>query len=169
MSADKLNRIWLLVTIVLISIVISSSLVIWSRQSRGQSIAVLPPEPLVFSGEIYVDGAVTNPGIYPLKDSDSIADILQASGGTASTADITQIYLYIPPVVEGQQPQKVDINRADVWLLEALPDIGNTRAQAIIQYRQQNGLFHHIEEITQVPGIKSNTFEKIKNLITLTD
>jgi competence protein ComEA len=114
-----------------------------------------------------VDGAIVNPGNYPLKANDSIADILQASGGTTSEADLTQMHLYVPGTGESQQTQRVDINRADAWLLAALPDIGNTRAQAIIQYRQQNGPFHNITEITQVPGINHNIFEKIKNLITL--
>jgi competence protein ComEA len=168
-SNDKLNWLWLAATGILIMIIVVSSLVIWARQDRGQTLEIIPPEASTFSGEIYVEGAVANPGSYPLNENDNLASILQASGGATGEADLNQIHLYIPHAGEGQQSQRVDINRADAWLLGALPDIGNTRAQAIIEYRQQNGPFRNIAEITRVPGISLNTFEKIKNLITLAD
>lgn len=169
MSKDKSNRIWLAAIAILILIIIISSLIIWTRQDQGQFIQIIPPEKSFISGEIYVDGAVVNPGSYPLKEDDNLSALLQASGGTTGDADLTQIHLYVPYKGESQQPQRVDINRADLWLLEALPDIGHTRAQAIMEYRQQNGPFHSLEEIIRVPGINLNTFEKIKHLITLAD
>ena len=67
------------------------------------------------------------------------------------------------------EPQKVDINRAEAWLLEALPGIGEVRAQAIIDYRQQNGGFSHISEITRVEGIGQSLYEQIKDFITVGD
>jgi comEA protein len=67
------------------------------------------------------------------------------------------------------QPQKIDINRAEAWLLEALPGIGPSKAQAIIDYRQQNGEFKHITEITRVEGIGPAIYEQIKDLITVGD
>jgi comEA protein len=68
-----------------------------------------------------------------------------------------------------EQPQKIDINRAEAWLLEALPGIGPSKAQAIIDYRQQNGGFKHITEITRVEGIGPAIYEQIKDLITVGD
>jgi len=70
---------------------------------------------------------------------------------------------------QGEQPQKIDINRAEAWLLEALPGIGPSKAQAIIDYRQQNGGFGHIAEITEVEGIGLAIYEQIKDLITIAD
>jgi len=72
-------------------------------------------------------------------------------------------------VVAETEPQKIDINRAEAWLLEALPGIGPSKAQAIIDYRQQNGGFSHITEITEVPGIGMSIYEDIKDLITVGD
>jgi comEA protein len=72
-------------------------------------------------------------------------------------------------VYQGEQPQKIDINRAEAWLLEALPGIGPSKAQAIINYRQQNGGFKHITEITEVEGIGPSIYEQIKELITVAD
>ena len=66
-------------------------------------------------------------------------------------------------------PQKVDINRAEAWLLEALPGIGASKAQAIIAYREQNGGFSDIVEITEVPGIGPSIYEDIKDFITVGD
>jgi competence protein ComEA len=169
MTPDKLSKFWLLATFLLIAIIVISSLVIWSRRSDGQPIEISPPQPSGFSGNIYVEGAVSNPGIYPLQSGDSLESIIQSSGGTAKSADLNNLHLYIPQNGESQQPQKIDINRADIWLLEALPEIGNVKAQAIVQYRQINGPFHRIDEITKVPGINTALFEKIKNLITLSD
>lgn len=65
--------------------------------------------------------------------------------------------------------QKIDINRAEAWLLEALPGIGPAKAQAIIDYRQQNGGFSHIYEITNVPGISTTMYQNIEGMITVGD
>ena len=67
------------------------------------------------------------------------------------------------------QPQKINLNRAEAWLLEALPEIGESRAQAIIDYREQNGPFHNINELIKVEGIGTATYEKIKDRITVAD
>lgn len=86
------------------------------------------------------------------------------------------IEISLPPAPEPQDeinpaemPQKIDINRAEAWLLEALPGIGESKAQAIIAYRQQNGVFKHISEITNVEGIGPAIYEQIKDLITVGD
>jgi len=50
-----------------------------------------------------------------------------------------------------------------------LPGIGEVRAQAIIDYRRQNGPFHNISELTKVEGIGTATYEQIKQLITVAD
>lgn len=70
---------------------------------------------------------------------------------------------------EQQEPQKIDINRAEVWLLKALPGIGETLAQRIVDYRQQNGSFHNTNELLKVAGIGTTTYERIKHLITVAD
>lgn len=122
-------------------------------------------------GEIYVSGTINNPGFYPLLTGDSIQDIIQAAGGTTDNADLSRIELHIPRSggEEEQQPQKIDINRAEAWLLQTLPGIGEVRAQAIIDYRQQNKRFHSTDELTKVEGIGVTTYEQIKHLLTVAD
>lgn len=60
----------------------------------------------------------------------------------------------------------VNINKASVKELDALPGIGKTTAQRIVDYRNDYGSFGSIEDLLQVPGFKESTFEKIKDLIT---
>ena len=120
-------------------------------------------------GEIYIEGAVTNSGFYPFTSGDSIEALTQAAGGITTNADLSRLKLYIPEGGEEPGPQKIDINRAEVWLLEALPGIGEIRAQAIADYRHENGPFHHTNELVKVAGIGATTYEQIKHLITVAD
>lgn len=66
-----------------------------------------------------------------------------------------------------EQNGKVNINTAGVELLCTLPGIGEARAQAIIDYREANGAFQNVEGIMQVPGIKQNAYEKLRDKITV--
>ena len=47
-----------------------------------------------------------------------------------------------------------------------LPGIGETKATAIIEYREKNG-FQSIEDLKKVSGIGDSTFEKIKDYLTM--
>lgn len=163
------KKLWSLIVILLIAIIIIGSLVIWSRYRPSQPIEISLTPSRELQGKIYVGGAVNYPGFYPLKGGDSLEDIIRAAGGTHSDADLGRFKLYISKVGEEEPPQKVNLNRAEAWLLKALPGIGDTRAQAIIDYRQQKGRFDNITELLKVQGIGATTFERIKDLITVAD
>ena len=62
---------------------------------------------------------------------------------------------------------KININTADKEILMTLPGIGEAKADAIIQYREEYGAFTSIEEIQNIPGIKQAVFAKIKEIITV--
>ena len=165
----KLDKYWALLIILLLVIIAIGSMVTWSkyRQSQPIEISIAPRQEL--QGEIYIGGAVNNPGFYPFKANDSLEALIQDAGGTTGGADLRQFKLYVPKTGEGQQPQRVNLNRAEAWLLQALPGIGETKAQAIIDYRRKNGPFHDTNELMKVEGIGTATYEKIKNLITVAD
>lgn len=63
----------------------------------------------------------------------------------------------------------LNINTADATLLDTLPGIGPTKAQAIIDYRTANGPFARIENIQDVSGIGPSTYADIALLITVGD
>lgn len=62
---------------------------------------------------------------------------------------------------------KISINKATKEQLQSLTGIGETKAEAIIKYRTENGDFKKIEDIKNVSGIGESAFEKIKDQITL--
>ena len=163
------NKHWTLITILLIAIIAISGIVACSRYSPGQPIEITESPIQELSSEIYISGAVSNPGFYPLKADDTIEALIQAAGGTTGNTDLGWLELYLPGIGEKELPQKIDLNRAEAWLLEALPEIGETLAQAIVDYRQQNGPFSNINELTNVEGIGTATYEKIKHLVTVAD
>lgn len=169
MTTGKHINYWTLSIILLVVIIAVGSVVLWSRSGRSQPIEItIAPEPEL-TGEIYLGGGVNNPGFYPLTAGDSLTDIIQAAGGTTDSADLSQLQLHITNAGEAAPPAKVNLNTAEAWLLEALPGIGPTRAQAIIDYRQQNGRLNGITELLQVEGIGATTYEKIKHLVTVAD
>jgi competence protein ComEA len=62
---------------------------------------------------------------------------------------------------------QVNINTADKELLQTLPGIGPALAARIVAYREENGGFRFLYELTNVKGIGSSTFEALQELITL--
>jgi competence protein ComEA len=69
--------------------------------------------------------------------------------------------------VPGASSELININTATADELDALPGIGPTLAQRIVDYREAHGPFLAIEDIMKVSGIGSATFDNIKDLITV--
>ena len=134
---------------------------------------------------VYVCGAVQKPGVYELPAGSRVYEALEAAGGLTEEADEkslnqaellrdgSQITVYtkeeassLPaPAGETAGSGKVNLNTAGKELLTTLPGIGDAKADAILQYREENGGFSSIEEIMQIEGIKEKVFEKIRDLI----
>ncbi|MBO8164151.1 MAG: ComEA family DNA-binding protein [Brevibacillus sp.] len=60
---------------------------------------------------------------------------------------------------------RVNLNRATLQQLMTLPGIGETRAQAIIAYREQHGPFTSPEQLKKVTGIGDKTYQELKDKI----
>ena len=167
-----MGKSWTPLTILLIVIIVLSGIFAWSRyrltQAQEISIATSYPSEMC-PGKIYINGAVANPGFYPLKANDSIETLVQAAGGATVGTDSSLIKLKISQVGDQEAPQRINLNRAETWLLEALPGIGEERAKAIVDYRLEQGPFVSINELTKVTGIGAKTFEQVKPLICVAD
>lgn len=148
------------------------------------------PEP-VEQAVIYVDicGAVKYPGVYKLSGDARLFEAIERAGGLSEKACARSINqaeklcdgqkIYVPTVEEWERgdvqedfQEKVsrddgliNINTADEAKLCELPGVGESRAKAILQYREEHGDFKTIEEIQNVSGIKSGLFAKIRDLI----
>jgi competence protein ComEA len=61
----------------------------------------------------------------------------------------------------------VNVNTATAVDLETLPGVGEVIAQAIIEYRTQNGPFSSVDQLLDVSGIGDATLEDIRELVTV--
>lgn len=159
----------------LIAVILAGGAVFLYRQfsfPHSTEINISPPSPEI---SVYVEGEVVNPGVYVLEQDALIADAIEAAGGFTSNADCSSVNLSATPkdgaqihvYRAGEVPQKVNINTAEVWLLESLPGIGETLAQRIVDYRTVNGYFQIIDDLRRVDGIGASVFEKIKDKIAV--
>jgi competence protein ComEA len=177
MTTSGFSKYWTLLIILLVAAITVGGIAAWSRYSGSQPIEISASKPpgQEQPDQIYIGGAVNNPGFYPLKAGDSIAALIQAAGGTSTSADLSGLKLYISDAGkvaeagEEEEPQKINLNRAEVWLLEALPGIGETLAQRIVDYRCQNGPFPNTNELIKVEGIGTATYQQIKDRVTVAD
>lgn len=62
----------------------------------------------------------------------------------------------------------VNINTASQEELKDLPGIGEAKARAIVEYRNQNGQFKSKEELKSVKGIGDKIYAQIENEIEVT-
>jgi competence protein ComEA len=144
---------------------------------------------------VHLTGAVNAPGMLTLPKGACLVDAIEKAGGLIEGYDSNLLNLaeilqdgariHIPNLVEQEsdfnnpqrsqpllnieEPILVNINTADLDTLVLLPGIGPSKAQAIINYREQNGLFMRIEDIQKVKGIGPGIFDSIKDLITIDD
>jgi len=64
--------------------------------------------------------------------------------------------------------QVVNINTADaLTLAEGLTGIGASKAQAIVEYRDENGLFESVDDLVNVQGIGAKTLEQLREFVTV--
>lgn len=63
--------------------------------------------------------------------------------------------------------EPLELNSADAPALERLPDIGATKAAAILATRTRLGGFHSIDQLAEVPGIGPKTLARLRPLLSL--
>lgn len=143
-------------------------------------------EPVV----VYVTGAVLRPGVYEVGGNMRVSDAIEAAGGFKNNAAADYLNLAaqlsdgekitVPTKKEAKALYKdkdkdedsgeshlVNINTAAKEELMTLPGIGESKADAIIAYRQENGDYKNIEELMQISGIKEGVYSKISEYITV--
>ncbi len=167
---SRTDKFYLFTALFLVITVIAGGVMLSVQRSRNQpaEIVLSQTELPERSGDLYVSGAVANPGIYPWQKGDTIQALL-LSAGVEPDADLSHIRIHVPREGEEQSPQRIDINRAEPWLLEALPGIGTVLAQRIVDYRNAHGPFRRIEDLLKVSSIASATLENIRPYITVSD
>lgn len=147
--------------------------------------------------EWYVDvkGAVKKAGMYRITQGMRLMDVIDLAGGFTPEADQNQVnfsklltdqeIIYVPKVGEtipaidevsqgksnttkgSGTAEKININTADLTELQQLTGIGEKKAADIIKYREENGSFRAVEDLTKVSGIGEKTLENLKDSITI--
>ena len=89
-----------------------------------------------------------------------------AVSSSASQADTSAASQSSQPesLLEGE---RIPVNSADVYELDRLPGIGPTKAQAIVEYREEHGPFQSTDQLLEVSGIGEATLEGLLDYITL--
>lgn len=132
---------------------------------------------------IDISGEIKNPGIYKMKGKVRLYEIIDKAGGLKEEANINSINqaryvkdgekIIIPSSRNSQGMDKesisnennlVNINTASKEELLKLPGIGGVTAEKIINYRDNNN-FTKIEDLKNVNGIGTATYNKLKDLI----
>ena len=164
------------------------------REMTDEIPSVTPEPQEIF---VDVCGAVNQPGVYEMDPDSRVFQAIEAAGGMTEEAsgisvnqaqplsDGQQVYVptvqeaeegsFVPAVPEttgtgesmGTEDGIVNLNTAGAETLKTLSGIGDSKAQAILAYREEHGGFSSIEEIMQVPGIKESTFSMIKDKIAV--
>jgi competence protein ComEA len=135
-----------------------------------------------------IKGAVVHPGVYEIRNTARVNDVVALAGGFTREADETKVNLaakvhdemmiYVPvrgetnapsavPSLQADDSNKIYINTASEQEISQLPGIGKTKAQAIIAYREEHGPFQKTEDLLNVTGIGEKTLEKIKEYIVV--
>ena len=150
-------------------------------------------ETAVLSSTLFVEvkGAVKLPGVYELPIDARVKNVLDITG-LADKADLAtvnqsakladEMVIYVPFEGETEETtadlfsrsgvsdagsELVNINTAGIAELTTLNGIGEKKAQAIITYREEQGLFSTLEDLKNIPGIGDKTFENLKPYITI--
>jgi competence protein ComEA len=163
---------------VLIGLLAAGIIWLMATRPRGETVTLLPTAtPGMLT--IYINGAIATPGVYILPEGSRVEAAIQAAGGLLPGAEAENINLAqllkdeqqinIPGIVETGHVNvgRVNINTATAAELDTLPGIGETTAQAIVDYRIQNGSFQVIQDIMNVPGIGPAAYAQIKDYINV--
>ena len=133
---------------------------------------------------VHVVGAVAKPGVYELETSARVIDAIEAAGGVNDDADLQQLNM-ARLLIDDEQIRVLtaqeatltsqsatgnsllNLNSATVDQLEELPGVGPALAARIIDWREANGSFKNVDDLSSVSGIGDKLLANVRELVTL--
>lgn len=126
---------------------------------------------------VHVVGTVAQPGVVELPIGSRVRDAIEAAGGATKNKALESVNLarqvvdgeqiVVGVVVDGGSSPVISLNSSDTDRLQELPGVGPVIAQRIVQWRQENGPFRSVDELTEVSGIGPSMVEQIRDLVSM--
>lgn len=146
---------------------------------------------------VEIKGEVKNPNVYTLKEGSRVNELIEMAGGLTELANVDAINraseladgqcivvaninsevvideaslnstVQVSETSSSEKSDIVNINTGTMEDLMTLNGIGEAKATAIIDYRETNGPFNSIDDITNVSGIGDKTLEKIRDNLSI--
>lgn len=181
--------------VIVIGIVIGGFLLFLSRPEPTE-ITINPPLPTATLAPtatpepitVYITGEVNDPqSTIILPFGSRVEDVVEQAGGFTDDANLDLVNLagivrdgdqiHVPSLFVEEVSEEIAvptpsggevifINSATLDELQTLPGIGASTAQAILDYRDENGAFASLEDLDNVPGIGPSTLENLAPLIS---
>ena len=169
-----------------------SDIIIESNENIKNSVS---KEDIEENIKVYIIGEVKTPGVIELNAGSRLEDAIILAGGTTNLSDLSKINLakvledgqkiYIPSINENgndnlqeveeleeydtnnnlKSTKKININTATIAELCTLSGVGESLANKIIKYREENGKFKTIEDLKNVNGIGDKKYESLKDYV----
>ena len=163
-----------------------------SAPTPGPAVVSPSAEPSQVPIIVDITGLVRRPGVYQFASGDRVIDAVERAGGAKPNADLSVLNL-AAPLTDGTQvvvPKAgaapagtvvspggtatgttpgalININTAGETELETLTGVGPVTAEAIVQYRTENGPFATVDDLEDVSGIGPATLEEIRPFVTV--
>ena len=128
----------------------------------------------------HIKGAIKNPGVYEISNGSYLQQAIDLAGGlldaNLSCLNLAQVVIPYQEInipyngedcpVDKTNSNLININTASKAELTSLKGVGDSKAEAIIKYRQHTP-FIKIEDLKNVEGISEKLFNNIKDQITV--
>lgn len=173
-----------------IALILVLAIVVWIDRAASVQVVVstIPAREI----RVHVEGAVATPGVVALPGDARLVDAVDAAGGFAGDADFaslnlagrvgdgerviipdTSAALANPLATTKSAPEPgsavVNLNTATADELVALPGIGPVLAGRIVEYRERQGQFVTVDELSSVTGISARLVDELRPLVTVDD
>jgi competence protein ComEA len=139
---------------------------------------------------IDVIGRVRKPGIVTVPKGSRVYEAIKAAGGLKGKPDTSQLNMARvlsdgEQILVGMEPAqvaapgapagaggaaagtKVNLNTATAEQLDTLPGVGPVTAQAILDWREENGRLGSVEDLLDVKGIGDATLDALRDFVTV--
>lgn len=177
------SRVQLAIGMAVTAALVALAVVIWV--DRMQPVEILIEESAGETIHVSVTGAVNTPGVVEVPLGARLQEAVDAAGGFTADANTDVLNLAgrvgdgeqveIPVIGETQVSTTsnapvdglIDINTATIAELDELPGIGEVLGGRIIAYREENGPFTSVDELSNIEGISTRLVDEIRPYVTV--